>query len=77
MQPEVLYEQRQGDVTLLSAHAAHISWKPAKQQVPGEVWVFQDYDGPKPTQFFESPYSYSAGASRVKIPPLDGAAAGS
>ncbi len=25
-------------------------WTPSRQQVPGEVWVFQDYDGPKPTQ---------------------------
>ena len=44
-------------------------WTPSRQQVPGEVWVFQDYDGPKPTQFFESPYS----AQLVKqglIPPL-------
>ena len=32
-------------------------WTPSRQQVPGEVWVFQDYDGPKPTQFYESPYS--------------------
>ena len=45
------------DCPLRSPHA----WKPAKQQVPGEVWVFQDYDGPRPTQFFESPHSASVG----------------
>ena len=53
------------DCPLRSPHA----WKPAKQQAPGEVWVFQDYDGPRPTQFFESPHS----AQLVKegaIPPL-------
>ena len=53
------------DCPLRSPHV----WKPAKQQVPGEVWVFQDYDGPRPTQFFESPHS----AQLVKageIPPL-------
>ena len=53
------------DCPLRSPH----SWKPVKQQVPGEVWVFQDYDGPRPTQFFESPHS----AQLVKageIPPL-------
>ena len=53
------------DCPLRSPHA----WKPAKQQVPGEVWVFQEYDGPRPTQFFESPHS----AQLVKageIPPL-------
>ena len=53
------------DCPLRSPHA----WKPAKQQVPGEVWVFQAYDGPRPTQFFESPHS----AQLVKageIPPL-------
>ena len=53
------------DCPLRSPHA----WKPAKQQIPGEVWVFQEYDGPRPTQFFESPHS----AQLVKageIPPL-------
>ena len=54
------------DCPLRSPHA----WKPARQPVPGEVWLFQDYNGPKPTQFFESPHS----AQMVKqglIPPLD------
>ena len=57
------------DCPLRSPHA----WKPAKQQVPGEVWVFQAYDGPRPTQFFESPHS----AQLVKageIPSAHGAA---
>ena len=53
------------DCPVRSPHA----WKPARQPAPGEVWLFQDYDGPKPTQFFESPHS----AQMVKdglIPPL-------
>ena len=53
------------DCPLRSPHG----WKPTKQPVPGEVWVYQEYDGPRPTQFFESPHS----AQLVKsgeIPPL-------
>ena len=57
------------EITDCPPRSPHV-WKPARQQVPGEVWVFQDaYKGAKPTQFFESPYS----AQLVKqglIPPL-------
>ena len=67
MQPEVC-RNKGYEVTDCPPTSPH-NWKPAKQQVPGEVWVFQDYDGPKPTQFFESPYSYQL-VQEGKIPPL-------
>ena len=68
MQPEVC-RNKGYEVTDCPPTSPH-QWKPAKQQVPGEVWVFQDYDGPKPTQFFESPYSYQL-VKEGKIPPLE------
>ena len=67
MQPEVC-RNKGYEVTDCPPTSPH-NWKPAKQQVPGEVWVFQAYDGPKPTQFFESPYSYQL-VQEGKIPPL-------
>ena len=53
------------DCPLRSPHV----WTPAEQQVPGKVHVFQDYDGPMPTQFFESPYSASL-VKQGKLPPV-------
>ena len=67
VQPEVC-RNKGYEVTDCPPTSPH-QWKPARQQVPGEVWVFQDYDGPKPTQFFESPYSYQL-VQEGKIPPL-------
>ena len=54
------------DCPLRSAH----TWSPPRQQVPGEPWVFQEYHGPRPTQFFESPYSAQLVKQGV-IPPLE------
>jgi peptide/nickel transport system substrate-binding protein len=57
-------------ITDCPLRSPHI-WQPNERQVPGKVWVFQDaYQGPKPTQFFESPYSAQLVAQGV-IPPLE------
>ena len=57
------------EITACPPRSPHV-WKPARRQVPGEVWVFQDaYKGVKPTQFFESPYSAQL-VEQGLIPPL-------